>query len=224
VLANDSFVTSKAITVADNRLLMGGVEGSNRVYYTKEVQDGVGTGASDFLSINTGAKGGDIISLKGFLDGCLVFKETCVGFITGQFATDTGIEVSLKYDVISEEVGCISKNAVVEIDKGVLFQSERGICLVGRDMNITFIGQPMEEYRDTVFTGATLLSDLQTVVFLADTTPSVVLNYGKNFWSTFPYHLGYASCAIGSEYYYLSTDDRILQKNTAVLHGQPVVI
>ena len=216
VLSNDSYVTSSSLTVSDNRLLLGGVEGSNRIYYTKEVRDGFGVGASDFLSINTGAKGGDVVALKGFLDSTLVFKERCVGLISGQFALDTGTEVSLKYDIITEEIGAITKKGIIEIDKGVLFQSERGLCLIDRNMAVTFVGGPVEDQRESEFSAASLLSDLQTIVFLGEGAPTVAMNYGKSMWSTFPTQRGLSSTVADGVYYYLSTDDRILKKNTSL--------
>ena len=224
VLSNDSIATCKCMTVHDNRLLIGGVEGSDKVFYTKEKIDGEGLGPSDFLSINTGAKGGDVIALKSFGDVVIVLKETCVGMISGQYALDTGTDVSLKYDLVSEEVGCISKNAIAEIDKGIIFQSERGLCLVGRDFQVSFIGAPVESLRDYPLRSASLTTDLQSVVFLGETGPSICMNYGKNAWTTFPQQLGLASVHIGSDYYFLTLDDRILKRSstTHTSGGRPV--
>jgi hypothetical protein len=167
------------------------------------------------LSLNTGARGGKIVALKSFGDVTIVLKETCIGVISGQYATDTGLLVSLKYDVISEEVGCISHQSLIEIDKGVIFQSSRGLCLIGKDLNITFIGAPVEKMRDYPITSASMLSNIQTVVFTTADNSAICMNYGKNAWSTFTGHEAISAVTVGADYYMLMTDGRILKRNTA---------
>jgi hypothetical protein len=225
VLSNDSIATCKCMTVHDNRLVIGGIEGSDKVFYTKEKTDGEGIGPSDFLSVNTGAKGGDIVALRSFGDVVIVLKETCVGVISGQYATDSGVDVSLKYDLVTEELGCVSKNAIVEIDKGLVFQSERGLCMVGRDLQVAFVGAPVENLRGFTLRSASLITDLQSVVFIGDEGPAICMNYGKNAWTTFPQQLGLASVHVGTDYYFLTLDDRILKRSSTTFTsgGRPVI-
>ena len=215
VLDNTSYPTASALAVNGNRLMIGGSENETLVYYSKNKNPGFGLGMSDFLSIDTGSKGGDIVALKALGENTLVLKDFCIGVISGQFALDTGLDVSLTYDVLSEELGCVSKNSAIETDKGILFQSQRGICLVNKQLEVSFIGGPVESYRESIITSAARLTDLQTIVFTHADNDAICMGYGKGAWTTFTGHQAYATTVIGTDLYMLTTNDKILKKSTA---------
>jgi hypothetical protein len=226
VLENDSFPVSSCLAIIDNRLIMANQD-SGFVYYTKELKEGFGVSSSDYFYINTGTKGGKIIALKAFKDAVIVFKERSVGLITGQFATDTGLELSLKYDVISEEFGAVSKSAICEIDKGIIFQSYQGVSLIGNDFNVNYIGMPIEDKRGFVLKAATVLPEVQTIVFIGEET-SYAFNYGKDIWSEFEGHNGFSAVTIFGQYYYLDTVGNVQKRDDTSysdgIHRQPINI
>jgi len=210
ILENDSFSVSSCLAVLDNRLLLANKD-SGFVYYTKELKEGFGLGASDFLFVNTGTKGGKIVALKAFKDGCVVFKERAIGIITGQFATDTGVETSLSYDVVTEEFGCVSKSAICEIDMGIVFQSYQGISIFDGE-KASYIGLPVEDKRGIILKTATVLPDIQTIIFVGENT-SYTFNYGKNIWTEFEGCNGFSATSVYGDYYYLDLFGRIQKKD-----------
>ena len=213
VLNNDSFASCKVLTVADNRLLLGGSESSDEIYYTKEFVPGFGLAPSNALAISTGTKGGDIVALRSFGDATIVFKEELIGVLAGQFALATGIEVSLKFDPLTEEYGCRSKR-ILEIDKGILFQSQRGLCMLGHDLVSQFVGAPVQDATQSVVTSMALLPNRQEIVILFSDSDAICMNYWAGIWSTFSGHRGYASAMVGNDYYFLDTNDRLLKRET----------
>jgi len=219
ILENDSYSISSCLAVLDNRLLLANQD-SGFVFYTKELKEGFGLSASDFLSINTGTKGGRIVALKAFKDVCIVFKERSIGVITGQFANDLGVEISLKYDVVSEEYGCVSKSAIGEFDGGIIFQSSQGVCVIDQSLKATYIGGPVEDKRTFILKSCTVLSDIQTIIFIGEGT-AYCYNYGKAIWSEFEGHNGYSAISIYNDFYYLDLFGRVQKKDdTAYADGK----
>lgn len=226
VLNNTSYQTCKIVTVSDNRIILGGTEDRDSIYYTKPYQNGVAPSPVADFRVDIGAKGGNIVAVKSFGSVVLVLKETLVGVISGLFALNTGLDVSLRYEISSEEFGCISKRGLVEIDKGLLFQSQRGICLYTKSMVPSFIGGPVLDLAKSPVTSMALLADKQTVMITFENSYAICMNYWANAWTTFDNHRGYASVAIGNDYYYLSTSGQIFKKDeTSVTDaGNPVLV
>ena len=217
VLESDSYSVCSCLAVLANRLLLANQD-SGFVYYTKELKEGFGLGASDFLFINTGTKGGKIVALKAYKDACIVFKERSVGVITGLFATDTGVETSLKYDVVSEEFGCVSKSAICEIDLGIIFQSYQGVCVFNG--GVQYIGTPIEDKRQFILKSCSVITDIRTIVFVGEEI-SYAFNYGKSVWTVFEGHNGFSSVIVDGVYYYLNSFGNIQERDdTAYADGK----
>jgi hypothetical protein len=226
VLNNSSFQSCKVVTISDNRLLLGGTEDRDSVYYTKSYQNGKAVAPASDLRIDIGAKGGDIVTMRTFGNSVLVFKDRLVGIISGQYALPTGQDVSLRYDISSEEFGCVSKRGLIEIDKGVLFQSQRGICVYLHNLTASFIGAPVLDAVHSTITSMALLPDKQTVMMTFEDADAICMNYWANSWTTFTGHRGYASASIGNDYYYLSTNGDILKKSDSSVTdaGNPILV
>ena len=72
---------------------------------------------------------------------------------------------------------------------GSMFQSAKGICLMDRSLNVTYIGGPVERYTSggAVITSAVLVPDLSQVRFGLDTGISLVYDLVVGEWAIFTY-------------------------------------
>jgi hypothetical protein len=86
---------------------------------------------------------------------------------------------------------------------------------VNKQLEVSFIGGPVESYRESIITSAARLTDLQTIVFTHADNDAICMGYGKGAWTTFTGHQAYATTVIGTDLYMLTTNDKILKKSTA---------
>ena len=92
---------------------------------------------------------------------------------------------------------------------GVVFQSDKGIYLLGRDLTVRRIGDPVFAYNAQTITRSTLLPDRTNVIFLTSSGRTLLYDYDRDQWSTFTNHEGYDAIVVGGSYYYLRTDGRV---------------
>ena len=68
---------------------------------------------------------------------------------------------------------------------GLMFKSEKGIYLLGRDFKVVYIGAAVEAYNSMTITSATLLADTNEVRFTTMEGRTLVYDYFHNRWATF---------------------------------------
>jgi hypothetical protein len=69
-------------------------------------------------------------------------------------------------DLISSEYGCLAATSLVQASDGLWFQSQKGICRLGRDLVVEYIGAPMEDYvQGNTVTSAVLMQDRNELRF-----------------------------------------------------------
>jgi hypothetical protein len=147
--------------------------------------------------------GGAITALASLDDKVIVFKSDRIFYVSGTRPNSTGTGSSLSNpQLISTDVGCIEPRSIVRTGDGVYFLSQKGIYLLDRGLNVSYIGAPVEGYVSHygTCTAATLMPDLQEIRW-EFTTPDglaswsqvarkVVYNY---FTKAFTTHLNYNS-------------------------------
>lgn len=198
-LGNSGPPACSLISLYQDRLFINTTEDPNVLWYSqnKFEQDQYNTlpldwntsfteGVDSRLSTATG------ITAIGLMDQSLViFKETSIFllqgdgpnalFTTGQF-NDAVLLVS--------DTGCSNANSLVFITQtpnspgGLLFKSDKGIYLLGRDTSITYIGAAVEKYNNLTITSANLLAKSNQVVFTTLEGTCLVYNYYFNAWTT----------------------------------------
>jgi hypothetical protein len=124
----------------------------------------------------------------------IVFSAENLWYISGDGPAVSGDGSDYFPVKIQTDVGCIDARSVVETPAGVMFQSQRGLYLLSRGLELAWIGKPV---RDTlasypVITSAVLIPSLNHVRFTCNNTAGtegVVLNYDhvRGQWSVFEY-------------------------------------
>jgi len=135
------------------------------------------------LAIRVDSSGGDVVALARLDDKLIIFKETEIFAIFGDGPTDAGTQDTFSEPQrISTSVGCVARNSIVQGPFGILFQSARGIYQLTRDLQVQYIGAPVETTIGTTeVTSAVLVASKNEVRFRPQ---NVVWNYLTNVWST----------------------------------------
>jgi hypothetical protein len=72
----------------------------------------------------------------------------------------------------------------VVTQNGVFFKSSKGIYLVDRGLQTSYVGAAVEDFNNLTVTSADLLADTDEVVFVTAEGTILVYNYYFNMWST----------------------------------------
>ena len=68
---------------------------------------------------------------------------------------------------------------------GIMFQSDKGIWLLGRDLSTNYIGAPVEAYNSQTVQSANVIPGTNQVRFILESGVTLVYDYYFGQWSTF---------------------------------------
>lgn len=188
------------LSICSTQSRLWGLNGEDRldVWYTKPITLGYAPEWSDTLRVRIPQDGGPSIAIAAIDDKVVVFKRTKVFVIEGDGGDVAGNGSSLRPPrLVSSDVGCDSVESVVEGPFGVIFHSERGFMLLGRDLSYNFVGAPVMN-QDTpasidavarIVVSACIIPSETEVRFALKTTRSsnaglgLAWNYRLNRWT-----------------------------------------
>lgn len=217
VLENIAPPACTILQVYKNRLFLAGLENQNQVWYSNEQIVGEGLNFSDLLTINVDSTGGPITSLSVLDDKLVIFKELAIFILAGDGPNLTGGQNDYsKPQLVNSDVGCIDSNSSVITPAGVMFKSTKGIYLIDRSLQLTYIGAPVESYNTDTVVRSTLVQNRNEVRFLLDNDKVLVYNYYFQQWSVFTnFDDGVDALIYGGEYAYLTLSGQVRQETTS---------
>ena len=189
VLQNDQAPSSKFMVSGGNRIFLGGLEEKDEVAYSKKQLFSESIFFSDFFRIRI-ASGTNSdktkISALGYMDGKLiVFREESIYFIQGDGPTETGLPVNAfsEPEIIQSDVGCSDSKSVISMPDGLMFKSKKGIYLLSRAMQVSYIGAAIEDYNPETIIASMLAPKFNEVRFYTSGMNCLTYNYLFQVWS-----------------------------------------
>lgn len=147
------------MAVSKNRVIVSGSDViPNQVFYSKEKEEGIGIEFSNELSFLVDSFGGDITALAAMDDKILIFKNTVIFYIAGTLPDKLGNGAAPYPLLVSSDTGCNAPQSIVLTGKGLMFQSPKGIYLLDRSLQLTYIGHPLDAITTDVTTPPTITS------------------------------------------------------------------
>jgi len=202
-----------AFLIADfqNRIMLAGLEDENLIQYSKIRQEGKPVEFNDTLTIPVNPLGGAITAIATMQDKFIIFKNNAIFALMGEGPNNLGEQDNFSpIELISADVGCINQNSVVLIPKGLLFQSNKGIYLLDKSLNTSYIGDAVEAYNDLEVKSVTYIPTKNLVIFLT-AQESLVYDYYNEQWSIYTNHSGISSTFLNNFYYYIRSDNNIFK-------------
>lgn len=193
VLENISPPASDIMTLFNNRLWLVDAENRDLLWYSKQVIQDTPVEMSDLLtmyiapSVSSEGSTGPITALAPLDDKLIIFKENALGYINGVGPDNTGANSQYsEFVLITSVVGCTNQNSIVFMPNGLMFQSNKGIWLLGRDLSTTYIGAPVEDYTlSSSVLSALNIPATNQVRFTMDSGITLMYDYFFNQWGTF---------------------------------------
>ena len=190
VLESDSTPNAKFSTAGGNRLFLGGLEEEDEIAYSNKQIFGEAVSFSDFyrIRISSGASADKSpMSALGYLDGKLIiFRQNSIYFIQGDGPNDTGAGATFTDpEIVSSDVGCVDPRSVLNGPNGLLFKSRKGIYLLDRGLQTSYIGAAVEDFNLEGICSALVSDKFNEARFYTEGGNCLVYNFLFNSWSTF---------------------------------------
>lgn len=216
-----------------NRLFLIDAEDPNLLWYSKQVIEAVPVEMSDLLTLyiapTSGAQGstGAMTAISAMDDKLIIFKKDAIYYLTGTGPDNTGAQNDFSDPIfITSSVGCANPNSIVLISNGLMFQSDKGIWLLGRNLDTQYIGAPVEQYNSNAVLSAQSIPTTNQVRFVLDNSTMLMYDYFYNQWGVFSDVLGISSTLYNNLHTYLNSQGLIYQEspNTYLDGSVPVLL
>lgn len=192
-LPNTSISCCDAMTIFDNRVWVVNSENKNLLNYSKQILAATPvemvTNFNFFVSPTQTMQGnsGPITALNVLDDKLIIFKNNSLYYINGIGPDNFGVNNQYSEPIlISATIGCSNPNSIVVIPSGLVMQGNKGIWILGRDLNTAYIGAPVEAYtQNALVTSAEVIPATNQVRFMLNTGVTLVYDYYYNQWGTF---------------------------------------
>lgn len=175
-----------------SRLMLVDAEDPNLLWYSKQVIESTPVEFSDLFTIyvapTESAQGstGPITALSAMDDKLIIFKKDAIYYITGNGPDNTGANDDFSDPIfITATVGSANQASIVFIPQGLMFQSDKGIWLLGRDLSTQYIGAPVEDFNSFNVNSAVNIPGTNYVLFTLSSGVTLMYDYFFNQWGTF---------------------------------------
>ncbi len=189
VLENIAAPASVHSALFDNRLWLIDAEDPNILWYSKQVIQNVPVEMSDLLTVyvapTTGAQQstGPSRCLSAMDDKLIIFKDNALYYINGSGPDNTGANSTYSPPIfITGVAGSNNPNSLVLIPQGIMYQSNKGIWLLGRDLSTKYIGSPVERYNDQIVLSSEVIPNTNQVRFVMSGNITLMYDYYMDQW------------------------------------------
>lgn len=234
VIENQAPNPSGALAIFDNRLWLADTEVENQVFYSKQVIPGTPIEMSDLFTLNISpvqssqGTSGPVTCLFPMDDKLIIFKQNAIYYINGVGPDNTGANSQYSEPIlITSTVGCTNQKSIVFMQNGLMFQSDKGIWLLGRDMQTAYIGAPVESFTEgALVLSANLIPGTNQVRMPLSTGVMLMYDYFFAQWGSFTNIPSQSAIVSLGKHTLLDAYGRVLQEvpNTYNDAGSPVTM
>lgn len=193
VVENISPPASDTLALFQSRLFLVDAEDKNLLWFSKQVIESTPVEMSDLLTIyvapTTAAQGstGPLTALTALDDKLILFKKDAIYYINGTGPDNTGANSQFSEPIfITATVGCANQSSIVFTPQGLIFQSDKGMWVLGRDLSTSYIGAPVQDLTDNaVVQSAVNVPGTNQVRFTLNTGITLMYDYFYSQWGTF---------------------------------------
>lgn len=223
---------SDLLTLFDTRLWLVDAEDRNLLWFSKQVIEATPVEMSDLLTFyvppTVATATGEITSIHPMDDKLIISKGgNSFVYINGAGPDNTGANNQYSQPIfITSTVGCDNQKSVVLIPQGLMFQSNKGIWLLGRGLDTDYIGAPVEDFTN----GATVLSAVTVpgtnqVRFTLDSGTTLMYDYFYGQWGTFVNVPCVSSCIFEELHTFINEAGQVYQETVgSYLDGSSPVL
>lgn len=192
VVENIGPPATSVMTIFDTRLWLVDAEDKNLLWFSKPVIESTPVEMSDLFTIfvsptiSAQSSTGPITALSAMDDKLIIFKRDAIYYLNGVGPDITGANNQYSQPTfISSTVGCTNQSSIVFTPQGLMFQSDKGIWLLGRDLSTTYIGAPVEQFNSALVEASLNIPGTNQVRFTLNNGVTLMYDYFYGQWGTF---------------------------------------
>lgn len=221
------------LTHFDTRLWLVDDENPNNFWFSKILIPSVPVEMSDLLTMyvspTVGSQGnvGPITAAAPLDDKLVIFFNNAIFYINGVGPDSTGANSQYSQPIfVTSTVGCTNQQSIVFIPQGLLFQSDKGIWLLGRDLVTSYIGQAVEQFNGYTVQSAINVPGTNQVRFTLQNGPTLLYDYFYGQWGTFVNILAISSTLYQNLHTFINQYGQVFQElpGSYVDGEQPVLM
>lgn len=208
-------LSATSMTIYKNRSIYLSNENKNAFFYSKQVIPGFPTEYNEQVFIqNVDSRGGNITVIAEMDDKIIIFKPGLIFYVAGDGPTPSGTNNDFtNVQLITTDTGCNDKRSVVTTPIGLMFKSPKGIYLLGRNLQVQYIGADVESYNSYSISSAILVDNQNQVRYTISNGTSLVYDYYFNQWSVFSGISAIDATQFQDRYTYLTSSGSIYKEN-----------
>jgi hypothetical protein len=211
-----------------NRVIAVPSESPETWIYSKPIVPGVAVEFEPFEFVQPiSQSGGAITGAIEMDDKLILFKKDRIFYTAGEGPTVVGTNNDYATPFrVPCDVGAVDDRSLVLTPKGVMFKSQKGVYLLGRDLSTQYIGYPVEEFNGDGITSANLSPDSRRVIFTTDNEVALVYDLFTNQWCVWTAFSAVDAVVFNGNLTKLETDGKVNQQRAGVFtdNGAPVLI
>lgn len=189
VVENVPVPSVSLISTYKTRLVVVPSENKRTYWISKDNISGSPVEFSDYFVKRIDDRDGDITAVAQMDANLILFKENTVWLTSGDGPDDTGTQDDLtKPQLITTDAGCNNPRSVAVTPAGLIRQSGKGIYLLNRSLQDTYIGAEVEKYNSDTITSSTLVPNTNQIRFTTTSGVCLVYDYLFGQWSVFTNH------------------------------------
>lgn len=211
---------SNLFTLFDTRFWMVSAEDRNLLFFSKQVIENTPVEMSDLFTIyvapTTAAQGstGPITALSVMDDKLIIFKQNAIYYINGVGPDNTGSNNQYSQPIfVTSTVGCSNQQSIVFTTQGLLFQSDKGIWILDRNLGTSYIGAAVEKYNAGIVESAQNIPETNQVRFILDTGITLMYDYYYAQWGTFVNVPAISSCIFQNLHTFINSFGAVYQES-----------
>lgn len=217
--------STDVMTIFDTRIAAIDNEDRNKIWISKQVIENTPIEFSSFFTIyvapniGTVSTTGPLKTMSPMDDKLILFKKQAIYYINGVGpnnlgTTSTGCSLGnySQPTFVTAVVGCTNQKSIVLIPSGLMFQSDKGIWLLSRDLQTSYIGSPVEGFNGSVVTSANVIPETNYVLFTLNTGEMLMYDYYYGQWGVFKGAPATSSTIYGGLHTILTPYGSILQE------------
>ena len=215
ILDNISPPAASVIAAAKNRIWLAGLEDDGLAWYSKPVVGNAAIAFSDFQTIRVDRASGQqvpgpITAIAAMDDKVVFFKRDSVLVIYGDGPNVAGRGGTWSEpQLVASDVGCTDQRSVVLTDRGLMFMSAKGIYILNRSLQVSYIGAEVEFFNTQKISSGVLLDDVDQVRYTYSDGNAVVWDTYYMQWSSFTKHTAVDAVRHRNVYHYLKSDGTV---------------
>jgi len=188
ILPNNAPPPCSALAVHQDRIFVNVSDDPFAFQYSQPWVSGFGVQWNETLRGRVESTGGAVSAFASIDDKLIIFRPRRIGVLFGTGPSTTGALNGYNLQDLPTDVGCSEPRSVLVMPEGVIFKStSKGWYLLGRDLQLRWIGEGVQQWDSQGVTSAVLLDTIKECRFTTNDASGLTLvyHYQRREWSTY---------------------------------------